>query len=62
MMTYTTRYTDRDVVGVELEGDHGQTHNGVPRGDEASLDCLSSSVTCYCYILDWYSVTDYLDL
>ena len=47
MMTYTARYNDRDVVGVELDGERVvKTHNGVQRGDEASPTALLSSMTC----------------
>ena len=63
MMTYTARYNDRDVVGVELDGERVvKTHNGVQRGDEASLDCFIIKHDLLIDMLDWYSATDYLDL
>lgn len=63
MMTYTTRYNDRDVVGVELDKERVvKTHNGVQRGDEASLDCFIIRRDLLIDMLDWYSATDYLDL
>jgi len=55
--------SDGDVVGVELDGDRVvKTHNGVQRGDEASLDCFIIKRDLLIDMLDWYRATDYLDL